>query len=139
MDNAVLIRTPGATVIAFLALAQAAFGVLRALGWFHTGSDLMGRGLLLLPLIGVVAYARGVLIAGIALLYIFFAWGLFKGRPWARAVGFIAAAVHVLLVLSVLIQGELISQARLWLIVPVTVVGYLLASARKDNGALAYA
>ena len=57
MNNAVPNRTVAATVIALLALAQAAFGVLRALGWFHTGSDLMGRGLLLLPLIGVVAYA----------------------------------------------------------------------------------
>ena len=127
MNAAVPNRTVGATVIALLALAQAAFGVLRALGWFHTGSDLMGQGLLLLPLIGMVAYARGVLIAGIALLYIFFAWGLFKGRPWARPGGFSAAAVHVLLVLSVLIQGEPISQTVLWLIVPVIVVGYLLA------------
>ena len=133
MNNAVPNRTVAATVIALLALAQAAFGVLRALGWFHTGSDLMGRGLLLLPLIGVVAYARGALIAGIALLYICFAWGLFKGHAWARPVGFIAAAVHVLLVLSVLIQGELIAQALLWLIVPVTVVGYLLAPGRKNG------
>jgi hypothetical protein len=133
MNNTVPNRTVGATVITLLALAQAAFGVLRALGWFHTGSDLMGRGLLLLPLIGVVAYARGALIAGIALLYIFFAWGLFKGRPWARPVGFIAAAVNVLLVLSVLIQGELIAQALLWLIVPVTVVGYLLAPAGRQE------
>jgi len=81
----------------------------------------------------VLAYARGALIAGIALLYIFFAWGLFKSRPWARPVGFIAAAVHVLLVLSVLIQGELIAQALLWLIVLVTVVGYLLAPRRKNG------
>jgi hypothetical protein len=115
-----------------LALAQAAFTVLRALGWFHTGSDLMGQGLLLLPLMGMVAYARGVLIAGIALLYIFFAWALFKGSRWGRPVGFIAAAVHILLVLSVLIQGEPISQALLWLIVPVTVVGYLLAPAGRQ-------
>jgi hypothetical protein len=127
MNNTVLIRTPAGTVIALLALAQAAFAVFRALGWFHTGSDLLGQGLLLLPLIGVVAYMRGMLIAGIALLYIFFAWGLFKGRPWARPVGLIAAAVNVLLVLSVLIQGELIAQALLWLIVPVSVVWYLLA------------
>ena len=132
MNAAVPNRTVGATVIALLALAQAAFGVLRALGWFHIGSDLMGQGLLPLPLIGMMAYARGVLIAGIALLYIFFAWGLFKGHPWARPVGFIAAAVNVLLVLSVLIQGELIAQALLWLIVPVSVVWYLLAPAGRQ-------
>jgi hypothetical protein len=129
VNNAVPNRTAGATGIALLAIAQAAFGVLRALGWFHSGSDLMGQGLLLLPLIGVLAYARGALIAGIALLYIFFAWAYSKGHPWARPVGFIAAVVNVLLVLSVLIQGELIAHALLWLIVPVTVVWYLLAPA----------
>jgi hypothetical protein len=78
VNNAVPNRTAGATGIALLAIAQAAFGVLRALGWFHSGSDLMGQGLLLLPLIGVLAYARGALIAGIALLYIFFAWAYSK-------------------------------------------------------------
>jgi len=62
MNGGVVNRKARATVIALLALAQAAFGVLRALGWFHIGSDLMGRGLLLLPMIGLVAYARGALI-----------------------------------------------------------------------------
>ncbi len=114
-------------VIALLALAQAAFGVFRALGWFQVGSDLMGRGLLLLPIIGVMAYARGALVAGIALLYVLFAFGLFKGRPWARPVGWVAAVVNLLLALSVLIQGEFIALLLLGVIVPVILVWYLLA------------
>lgn len=113
--------------IALLALAQAAFGVFRALGWFEVGSDLMGQGLLILPIIGMVAYARGVLVAGIALLYVLFAFALFKGRAWARPVGWVAAVVNLLLALSVLIQGEFIAQVLLGLIVPVAVVWYLLA------------
>jgi hypothetical protein len=133
MTTLVLNTTPAGTVIASLALVQAALGVLRALGWFHTGSDLLGQGLLLLPLIGLLAYARGALIAGIALLYVFFAWGVFNHRPWARTVGFIAAGVNVLLVLSVLIQGELLTQALLWLVVPAAVVWYLIVPARHQS------
>ncbi len=56
-----------------------------------------------MPTIGILVYLRGALIAGIALLYGFFAWGLLKGRPWARTVGLIAAAVNLLLVLSMVI------------------------------------
>jgi len=127
MTNSTPTRTLAPSLIAVLALAQAALGVLRALGWFQIGSDLMGRGVMLLPIIGVMVLARGALIAGIALLYASFAWGSLQGRPWARRVGLIAAAVNLLLALSVLIQGEFIMGALLWCIVPAIVVCYLLA------------
>ena len=83
------------TVIAALALAQAVFGVLRAFGWFEIGSDLLGRGLLILPLIGVVAYARGFLVAGIALLYVLFAFGVFVRKSWAWSLGVTVAIVNL--------------------------------------------
>lgn len=127
MENASSNRAKGAAVIALLALAQAAFGVFRALGWFRIGSDLMGQGLLILPIIGMVVYARGALVAGIALLYGFFAWGLFTGRAWARPVGITVAVVNLLLALSVLIQGEFLARELLWLIVPVILLWYLIA------------
>jgi hypothetical protein len=94
------------TVIAILALIQAVFGVLRSLEWFQTGSDLLGKGLLILPLVGMVAYMRGALIVGIVLLYVVFALGVFMRRGWARSFGIAAAAVNLLLVLSVVVQGE---------------------------------
>jgi hypothetical protein len=72
-------RPIGIIAVAALALAQAVLGVLRALEWFRPGSDLMGRGILLLPATGVLAYARGTLVAVIALLYLVFAVGIFKG------------------------------------------------------------
>lgn len=122
----------GLTIVAILALAQATFGVLRAVGWFQVGSDLMGRGLLLLPMIGVMAYARGALVAALALLYIAFAFGLLGGRSWARPVGLTAATLNLLLALSVLLQGEFFTRAILWLIVPVIVVWYLLAPAGRQ-------
>ena len=118
-------RTVGMTIIAVLALAQSALGVLRALHWFDAGSDLMGQGLLLFPLMGVVAYFRGVLVAVIALLYVLFAWGLFLGRSWARWLGILVAVVSLLLVASVVLQGEAFGRALLWAIVPVLILIYL--------------
>ena len=45
--------------IAILAFVQAALGVFRAFQWFDVGADLLGQGLLLLPFVGVIAFARG--------------------------------------------------------------------------------
>ncbi len=126
-------RTPVGSLIAALALAQAALAVVRALGWFEVGSDLMGRGVMVLPVLGMLVFARVALIAGIALLYVLFAWGIVKGRPWARTVGLIAAGVNLLLVASVLIQGEAILRGLVWCIVPVIVVFYLLAQPRVSR------
>ena len=126
MTDSSLARTPAASLITVLALAQAALGVLRALGFVQIGSDLVGHGILLLPL-GVIVFARAALIAGIALLYTFFAWGTFKVRPWALRFGVIAAVANLLLVLSVLIQGEPIMSALPWGIVPAIILCYALA------------
>jgi hypothetical protein len=119
-------------LIAVFALAQAAFGALRALGFVQIGSDLMGRGILLLPL-GVIVFARAALIVGIALLYASFAWGALQGRPWARRIGLVAAAANLLLVLSVLIQGESIVPVLPWCIVPAIIVFYVLAQPRVPS------
>jgi len=127
MNNVLASRTLGMTIIAILAVVQSVAGVLRALHWFDAGSDLLGRGLLILPLIGVMAYVRGALVAGIALLYVVFAVGVFTRKAWARSLGLTVAVVNLLLVLSVLIQGEALVRALLWAIVPVIMLWYLVA------------
>ena len=119
-------RTFGMTMVAALALLQGIFGVLRAFHWFGVGSDFMGQGLLLLPIVGVMAWLRGVLVVAIALLYGAFALGVWFRREWASTLGWVAAVVNILLVLSVLVQGEAIGEAFLWLIVPVIIICYLL-------------
>jgi hypothetical protein len=124
------------TVIAVLALAQGVLGVLRAFGWFKVGSDLLGQGLLLLPLVGVLAYARGFLVAGIALLYVVFAVGAFARKSWAWSLGMAVAIVNLLLVGSALLQGASLGQAVLWLIVPVVIVWYLLSAAGRQDFAI---
>jgi len=129
MESAMPERTMGLTIVAVLALGQSALGVLRTLHWFDAGSDLMGQGLLLFPLMGVVTFFRGVLVAAIALLYVTFAYGAFVGRSWARWLGIVVAIVTLLLVVSVVIQGESPVRALVWSIVPVVMIGYLLLSA----------
>lgn len=121
-------------VVAVLSVAQAVFGVLRAMGWFQIGSDLLGRGLVLMPVIGMVAFARGALVAAIAALYLLFAFGLWTGRDWARGVGWTAAVLNLLLAASVLIQGEFIGRLLLSMIVPLIVIWHLLTSGRETSG-----
>jgi hypothetical protein len=127
MTNLTSSRTTADTVVAILALIQTLFGVLRSLAWFQTGSDLMGQGLLILPLVGMVAYLRGALVAGIALLYVIFALGIFMRRDWARAFGIVASVINLLLVVSVLVQGEAILRALLWSIVPAIILWQIFA------------
>lgn len=119
-------RTAVTMVIAVLAIMQGILGLLRAVGLFQFGSDVIRQGLLILPLLGVLAYARGLLVAVIALLYVAFAIGLLMRRDWAWSLGVVVAVVNLVLVLSVLIQGESLMQALFWMIVPVVMLSYLL-------------
>ena len=125
-------RSLVATVVAVLAAAQGVFGILRAVHWFDAGSDLMGQGLLLVPLLGAIAFLRGAFMATIALMYVIFACGIFLHKGWAWWVGLVVAVVNLLLALSVLAQGgEAFGRAIPWVIVPVIVLAYLLAPAGR--------
>jgi hypothetical protein len=113
---------PGALkAVAVLALAQGVFGILRALQWFDVGSDLSHSGVILVPILGLAAFARGGFVALIALLYVLFAWGAFTGKPWTRAVALAACAVNVLAVVGLLVGGDALGAALLWAIAPVII------------------
>ncbi len=133
MSNAVSHRMLGAMIIAVLAILQGILGILRAIGWFQFGSDLMGQGLLILPLAGMFAYARGLLVAVLALLYLAFAVGVFTRRPWAWSLGIVVAILNILLVLSVMVQGELLVRAIFWAVVPAIILWYLIAPAGHEE------
>ena len=75
-------RPAGLTVVAVLALAQGVLRVLRALELVRIGSDLVGRGSLLLPLIGAMAFVRGALVAGIALSVVVAGESLGRALVW---------------------------------------------------------
>ena len=129
-------RPMGPVVIAVLALAQGVFGLLRAVQWIQIGSDLVQRGVLLLPIIGAMAFGRAALVAIIAALYGLFAWGLLARRGWARPLGLAVALVNLVIVGLALLGGELPGRALLWAIAPLIIASYLLGPAgRRALGA----
>lgn len=121
------------TFIAIVAVLQGSLGVFRAFEWFNVGADLFGQGLLILPLVGVVAFGRGALVMVLATLYLLFAVGMLLHKSWAWWLGLIVAAINIFLVINAIIQGEPIARAAYWLIVPVIIAGYLLS--RSGRGA----
>ncbi len=124
-------RSPLLIFVAVLAIAQGALGVFRAFAWFEMGTDLLGQGILLLPFVGLIALARGALVISVALTYVLFAAGLLWRRQWAWWVGLFVAAINVLLVVNVIISGESVARAGLWLIAPVVITAYLLSSSGR--------
>lgn len=130
MTNGTVARTPTACLIAVVALVQAAFGLLRAVDSLQIASHLMGTRVPLHPVFGVMMLVRGALTASIALLYGLFAWGIFRGHPWARPVGLFAAALNLVLVLSLVIREQYSARGLVWCIVPVIVACYLLPRRR---------
>ena len=122
--------TSKGTFVAVLALAQGVLAVFRSLHLFDIGSDLMERGILLLPAIAMFAYARGALVGLIAVLYVLFAFGEFSGRAWGRSCGAVAAVLNLLLVVGAVFQGEDILRALLWAIVPAIVLWHVFSCAQ---------
>ncbi len=131
-ENVMTKTSAGIMVIAVLALLQGVGGVLRALGWFQIGSDLLGEGLLIIPVIGLAAYARGFLIAGIALLYVIFASGAYARAGWAWSLGVTIGIINILLVSSVITQGDSLARGVAWLIVPLVIVAYLFSPTGRE-------
>jgi len=129
---ALMQRPFGLTVVAVLALAQGVLGILRAFKWFQIGAELSGQGILILPLMGVVAFARGGLIVAIALLYVLFALGAVIGKGWAWWLGLVASLANGLIVWSVVIEGESVARSLFWLIVPAILVCYLLSPSGRQ-------
>jgi uncharacterized membrane protein (DUF2068 family) len=117
--------------IAILALVQGVLGVFRAFEWFNIGADQFGQGLLILPLVGAIAIFRGGMIIVLATLYGLFAAGLILQKSWAWWLGLMVAAINILLVINVLIQGESVSRAGFWLIGPIIIAVFLLSSAGR--------
>ena len=127
MESQVSTRPLGLTVIAALALGQGLFGVLRTLHWVEVGGDFMERGLLILPLLGLLAIGRGMVVAVLAVLFGVFSYGLLQRRSWARGLGIFLSLVTLLLVVSAVIHGESPARALVGAIVPVVILCYLMS------------
>jgi len=129
-------RRPTLIFIAILALAQAALAAFRALQWFDVGADLLGKGIILLPFLGVIAFARGALVIVLAMLYLLFTAGMLLEKNWAWWLGLIVCAINVLLVVNVVIQGESVLRAAFWSIAPIIIAVYLLSRSGRAAATL---
>jgi hypothetical protein len=127
-------RSASTIIIAILAVVQGLLGLLRTAQWVEIGSDLFERGVVLLPIVGMMVIGRGILVALIAVLYGVFAWGLLARRGWARALGLVVAVAHLILAGLALAGGKFIAQDLLWVVVPVIVVVYLLGPGHRAPG-----
>lgn len=124
-------RPLGLTIVAALALLQGALGLLRSFEIVRFGVNLTERGVLLLPLLGILTAARGGLVAIIALLYLLFAVGALRQDAWSWWVGLAAALLNGLLVVNAMAQGASIALSLFWAIVPLILVSYLFAPAGR--------
>jgi hypothetical protein len=120
-------RASSVKIMALLALAQGAFGLLRAYGWVQIGADLFRQGLLILPFVGTLAVLRGMFIAGVAFLYFLFFCGALLGSRWAWSVCLTAVVINLLLVLSALAQGVSFTQAVAWSVIPAVLIFYIFS------------
>ena len=115
-------------IMLVLALIQAIGGMLRAYNWVQIGVDLFEQGILLLPMLGVAAVMRGLLISIVALLYVLFVVGAMLQSSWARLPCLIAAIINLLLVLSALIQGSPLAQIIAWAVIPAVLLWYIFSA-----------
>ena len=118
--------------MAVLALVQGVLGLLRSLRWFEVGGDLARTGVLLMPIISMMAFARGGFVALLAGLYVLFAWAALAGKDWAWGVGLLACAVNAVAVVGLLVAGDSLGAALLWAVVPVIISVYLLGAGRRS-------
>ena len=132
MRSQVSNRPMGMTVIAALALGQGLFGVLRTLHWVEVGGDFMERGLLILPLLGLLAIGRGMVVAVLAVLFGVFSYGLLQRRSWARGLGMFVSLLTLLLVVSAVIHGESLARVLVGAIIPVVILCYLMSPSGRQ-------
>ena len=119
-------------LILALALVQAIAGLLRGFNWLQVGSDLFGRGLLLMPMIGAVTIMRGLFVWAVALLYVLFVIGALLKKGWARWTGATAAIITLIFVLNAAIQNGLVMQGIAWSIIPAILLIYIFSQEGKQ-------
>jgi lysylphosphatidylglycerol synthetase-like protein (DUF2156 family) len=120
-------RPPGLTVVAVLAIVQAGFELALAVVWLRYGTQLEGRGLLLLPILSLLFVLRGVIAAVLGALYVLFARGAFARSDWAWWLGLCLAVCTTLGTVGLIVAGEPLALAVTRAIIPLILLGYLLS------------
>jgi hypothetical protein len=126
-------RTVRLILMAVLATMQGIVGILRAFEWFRVGIDMSMQGILLLPILGAVAFTWGKLMLVLALCYILFAFGALLHQRWTWGLGLGVSLVTGFVVLSLMLKGAANLWSLLWLIVPLVLVWYLLSPVGRQE------
>jgi hypothetical protein len=124
-------RPAGLTVIALLALVQAAVGIFWAIRWFYLAGQLGERGALLLPLAGALVFLRAVFAMIIALLYLAFAGGAFARRDWAWGVGMLAVILNLLGAAALILTADAFGLIAVRAVVAIVIFAYLVSPAGR--------
>jgi hypothetical protein len=124
-------RSTGVTIIAVLAVVQAAVGIFWAIRWFYLAGQLGERGALLLPLAGALVFLRAVFATIIALLYLAFVGGAFARRDWAWGVGMLAVILNLLGVLALVLTGDAFGLIAVRAVVALVILAYLVSPAGR--------
>ena len=120
-------------IILALAVVQAIAALLRGFNWLQVGSDLFGRGLLLLPMVGAMAVMRGFFIWAVALLYVMFVVGALLKKDWARWMCATAAIITLIIVVNAAIQNGLVVEGIIWSIIPAILLIYVFSQEGRQT------
>ncbi|HEY7165544.1 MAG TPA: hypothetical protein VIB79_13340 [Candidatus Binatia bacterium] len=120
-------------ILILLASIQGIAALLRGLGWMEIGADLLAQGVLLLPVVGAAAVARGFFIALIAGLYFLFALGAVLRQSWAKWVCSLAAVMNLLLVIGAFSEGAPIKDAIGWSLIPIVLLFELFTQTGREE------
>ena len=123
--------TRGTVVIALLATVQAVAALVWATQWVQMGGDVMGRGVLFMPLMAITLFARSGFALVMAALYLLFVWAALTGRRSAWRLGMLAVVFNGFGVLVLVAAGAPLREIALRAIVAVVVLGYLVAPAGR--------
>jgi hypothetical protein len=119
-------RPGGATAAAVLAVVQSVLGAFVGLVLLRLATFFGEDGGMLSPLVMTLAEANGLFWLAVAVLYVAFAAGAWRVRPWSWWLGVLVSGVNIVYLAGILLNGGS-AMAVAGLAVPVAVLGILLA------------
>ncbi len=117
-------RPGGATAAAVLAVMQAVLAVFVGLVLLRLATFFGEDGAMLSPLVMTLAEVNGLFWVAVAVLYLAFAAGAWRARPWAWWLGVVVSCVNIVYLAGVMLKGGSL-MAVAGLIVPTIVLGIL--------------
>jgi len=80
----------------------------------------------------MIAQARGWVLIIIALMYLAFVVGAWHARDWTWWIVLFASVLNILYLMHILLRGESVVIVLLGLIIPLTIIWYLLSATGRQ-------